>query len=402
MKRHIILSAFLLAISSVLTAYAAKVVNRTIATVNGDAILLSEFEKNWVAFQEQQKGLLPSDKMNQEWQKETKRRILEQMIDDKILLQQAKKSKVRVSKREQENGILQIKLRFLPKSAQQDMQSILQRQMESRSPEEQAAGPDLIAAWSELAKINKRAVSDVEDKFYEELKKEGLSKRKFEDRIRDQLRVVQLTNEEVRSRTKKPSKEEIEILFNQILLIMQGKKPKNISEQETADLESMSKFFAAQTGERVRARHILVRVPKDASFKDKSAASRKIKSILKKIKGGADFAEMAEKNSDDKASAERGGDLGAFARGMMVPSFEKAAFDLAVGEVSDVVETDFGYHIIKVEEKRAASKLRLDDVKNDLADYLFRSQAQKIYENYIKELRKSASIKININLDELK
>jgi len=181
---------------------------------------------------------------------------------------------------------------------------------------------------------------------------------------------------------------------------MQGKEVKNLDPEDEADLESMSKFFAAQTGERVKARHILLRVDKDASFKDKSAARRKLADLRAKIVAGADFSEMAQKFSDDKGSAVRGGDLGAFMRGQMVPPFEKAAFSLPVGQVSDIVETDFGFHLILVDEKRAAAKLRYEDVEDDLKEYLFRVNAQKTFEEYVQQLRKTASIKVLIDFDE--
>ena len=84
------------------------------------------------------------------------------------------------------------------------------------------------------------------------------------------------------------------------------------------------------------------------------AALAKINDVQKKLKKGDDFAELAKKYSEDPGSKDRGGDLGYFSKGDMVPPFEKAAQALDVGQVSDVVQTDFGYHIIRVEEKKAA------------------------------------------------
>ncbi|MBI4396269.1 MAG: peptidylprolyl isomerase [Elusimicrobia bacterium] len=327
------------------------------------------------------------------------------MIDDRLLLQESKKRKLRVNQRDLESGVIQVKSRFLPEAGRRELETILQKQMASRPPnqagQDTGEGMDLAAAWQQLTKSNPGDVKEADAKFKEELAKEGLNDKKFEERIRDQLSVVQLTGQEVRSRAKTPSDEEVKKLYEQIQQIQQGKDVAGLSAEQKADLESLSRYFTTQTGERIRARHVLIRVPKDSPFKEKSQAYQKAEDLHKKIKGGEDFAELAEKFSDDKASAVNGGDLGFFTRGQMVASFEKAAFGLGVGEVSDVVETDFGFHIIKVEEKKAATKPRLQDVQDDLKEYLFRVNQQQVFEGFVKDLRKGASIKVLADVNEL-
>jgi len=176
---------------------AATVVNRTIATVNGEAVLLSEFDKNFNSFLEQQKNMLPAEQLTPEWEKETKKKILEQMIDDKILLQEAKKRKVRVSQRELEGGVIQIKARFLPDAGRRELDALVQKALANRPPDDQTPADinsiDLAGLWQELSKSKPDAVKESESKFKEELVKEGITEKKFQDRIRDQLSVVQLT-----------------------------------------------------------------------------------------------------------------------------------------------------------------------------------------------------------------
>ena len=133
--------------------------------------------------------------------------------------------------------------------------------------------------------------------------------------------------------------------------------------------------------EEVKASHILIKVPTGADGKvdpkADAAAKQKAEDILKKLKAGADFAEMAKKESQDTASAINGGSLGWFQRGAMVPDFEKVAFSLPVGGMSDVVKTQFGYHIIKVMDKHSAGVPTFDEVKDKIEPILKQEKAQQ-------------------------
>ncbi len=126
-----------------------------------------------------------------------------------------------------------------------------------------------------------------------------------------------------------------------------------------------------RTDERVKVRHILIKAT-DAA--EKPAAKKKAEEILKQLKGGADFAELAKKNSDDPGSKERGGDLDWVTKGQTVPNFEKTAFSLKPKEMSGLVETEFGYHIIQTMEKEAGRTKPFDEVKGDLATEIRRRQ----------------------------
>ena len=118
--------------------------------------------------------------------------------------------------------------------------------------------------------------------------------------------------------------------------------------------------------ERVKARHILIKT-QGKSDAEKKQALQKAQDLLKQLKAGGDFSQLAQKNSDDTSNAPKGGDLGWFVRGQMVPEFDKAAFAMKPGELSDIVTTEFGYHIIKVDEKESARVKPFEEVKGDLA-----------------------------------
>lgn len=109
------------------------------------------------------------------------------------------------------------------------------------------------------------------------------------------------------------------------------------------------------TDEQVRARHILISVAEDATEEEDAAALSTAISLTQRLRAGEDFAELALQYSDDTGSAQQGGDLGFFPRGRMVSEFEEAAFGLAIGEISDPVRSQFGYHIIETLERQAGS-----------------------------------------------
>ncbi|MEM5947166.1 peptidylprolyl isomerase [Spirochaetia bacterium 38H-sp] len=143
--------------------------------------------------------------------------------------------------------------------------------------------------------------------------------------------------------------------------------------------------------EQVHARHILISLAQDASKEEEDAAYAKIKQVKEELAKGADFAELAKKYSEGP-SGPQGGDLGYFGKGQMVKPFEDAAFSLGVGEVSDVVRTQFGLHIIKVEDKKASSVISFDDAKPQLLNMLVDQKKSEKLQQYIEELKSSAKI----------
>lgn len=147
--------------------------------------------------------------------------------------------------------------------------------------------------------------------------------------------------------------------------------------------------------ESVKASHILIRVPQDADEKAWKEAENKIKDIKKKLDGGADFAKLAQEMSDDPGSKAKGGDLGFFSKGRMVPEFEEVAFSLKVGEVSQPVKTPFGYHLIKVFEKKEAREKSFDEVKEQVKQNLLNQKRREALDALLLSLKKQYPVKIN-------
>ncbi|MCL6642457.1 MAG: peptidylprolyl isomerase [Candidatus Bipolaricaulota bacterium] len=148
------------------------------------------------------------------------------------------------------------------------------------------------------------------------------------------------------------------------------------------------------TPEEVHARHILIRVPEGASEAEIAQAKKQIEDIKKELEGGADFAELAKKYSQDPGSAPNGGDLGFFSRGQMVKEFEEAAFSLEPGQVSDPVRTQFGFHLIKVEEKKPAQHPELAQIRERVLKDYIEAERDRRFEQFYNELKARAKIAI--------
>jgi peptidyl-prolyl cis-trans isomerase C len=146
-----------------------------------------------------------------------------------------------------------------------------------------------------------------------------------------------------------------------------------------------------QQPERVKASHILIKVDEGAPEEKKAEARKKIKEIQQKVQNGEDFAALAKTYSEGP-SGPKGGDLGSFGRGQMVKPFEDAAFSLKPNETSDIVETRFGYHLIKVVEKQPAKKIAYADAKDRINKRLKDQKLRTERQLYFDKLKKDAKI----------
>nr|WP_281416859.1 peptidylprolyl isomerase [Geoanaerobacter pelophilus] len=175
-------------------------------------------------------------------------------------------------------------------------------------------------------------------------------------------------------------------------LVVEAYLKKKVEEQSNISDADLQKFYDEnkdkfKSGDQIKASHILV--------KDEKLAQE----ILGKLKAGGSFEELAKKNSMDSAGA-KGGDLGWFSKGSMLPEFEKAAFSLKEGETSGIVKTKFGFHIIKLTGKRAAGQRAFAEVKDQIKAALLPTKQQEVFQKLKDELKKSS--KYTIKEDVLK
>ena len=196
---------------------------------------------------------------------------------------------------------------------------------------------------------------------YQEALKKGLDKnpdyqKKVED-FRKLTLISQLLEKEIEAKSK-----------------VTDQDVKDYYEKHKDELTSVSQ---------IKASHILVKTEDEAN------------KILERIKKGEDFGALAKKFSIDTGSAKNGGDLGFFSSGQMVPEFETAAIKLKKGEISKPVKTKFGYHIIKVADKKMGQPLEFEKIKNAISQRIAAEKQKEFFDSYIENLKKTYKVEIN-------
>lgn len=218
-----------------------------------------------------------------------------------------------------------------------------------------------------VAEVRKQFQS--EQAFSAALKQRGMDSRQFENDLRNDITVNKLMQAEAATATL-------------------------VGEQDAKEFydKNPDKF---KQPEQVRASHIFKRLPPGADAATKAKIRASLEPVLKQVQAGGDFAELAKKHSED-GSAAAGGDLNYFAPGQMVPEFEKAAFQLKTGETSGIVESQFGFHIIKVTDRRAGRTMPFPEVKEQIANYLKQQRQQEKADALVEQLKAKSRIEILI------
>ena len=188
---------------------------------------------------------------------------------------------------------------------------------------------------------------------------------KFRDQVKTTPEILQQEFQRERGAYNVPEKRSF-----QVLVADQAKMAESMAvtdaQLRAAYASSMDSF---RTPERVKVRHILL-MTQGKSDAEKKTALTKAQDLLKQVKAGGDFADLAKKNSQDPGSAQNGGDLGFIVKGQTVPPFEKFAFSAKPNEISDLVTTEYGYHIIQMEEKQPARVKPFEEVKDSITEQL--------------------------------
>ncbi|MBD3183590.1 peptidylprolyl isomerase [Candidatus Poribacteria bacterium] len=249
---------------------------------------------------------------------------------------------------------------------EQILNSLVEQELLIQAGKNAGFTPETSEIDAELA--NMKAKFPSEDIYQQILKQEKLTEKELKNQIEERLIAGEFVEKEIRPKAKSVTDEEVSKFYE----------------------ENKEKFVEP---EKVKASHILVKVEPNADEKQKADAKKKIEDILKKVKKGEDFAELAKENSDCD-SAEKGGDLGYFAQGQMLGPFSKAAFNLEPGKISDIVETQYGYHIIKVADKKAERKVEFDEVKEKIKKYLTEKEVMNAMDNWFKSAKEKADISI--------
>ncbi len=243
------------------------------------------------------------------------------------------------------------------------LESLIGRELLYQESEKKGVIVDEAAFNEELRKLKERFPSEAE--FKSALSRANLSEAAFKSELKRGMAIQQFIDKQ----------------FVQKITVSDG--------ESKTYYDSHPDLF--KQAERVRARHILIKVDPGADESQKAEARKKMKEIQEKVQKGEDFAALAKEYSEGPSSA-RGGDLGYFRRGQMVKPFEEAAFRLQPGEVSETVETEYGYHLIMVVEKKPGTTIAYKDVKDRLQQHLKREKVRKEVSLYVEKLEEKAKV----------
>jgi peptidyl-prolyl cis-trans isomerase D len=356
--------------------------NEVVASVEGRDVTAGQFQRRFqtqmAAYQQAYGGNMNAQLLRQLG---IENQILQQMVDEQAALAEAERQGIQVSDEEvaaqifaipafQENG------RFV---GEQRYEQILRSQ---RPPMTKGDFEDNLRKSMMIDKL-RAALTDWMSMSDAELEREF---RQRNEKVK--LQVVSLTADKFRDKVNvtdadvasyyESHKAEYRIGERRKVkyLLVDMEQARNRATVTPGEVQSSynQNLQQYQSPEQVRASHILLKT----EGKDEATVRKAAEDLLAQVKGGADFAQLATKHSEDEGSAKNGGDLDYFGRGRMVPEFEQAAFSMQPGQVSDLVKTQYGFHIIKVVDKKPGSTRTLEEVRPQITDQIRFQKAQQL------------------------
>lgn len=341
----------------------AKVMESSVATVNGRPVLASEYDSYLQGVIEQYRAAMPQFLEQPYAEDILGREVLKELISKELMYQAAEEAKVQVKDSEVDAGINEIKTRFI---------------IDESTGKEDPKGAD--------------------KRFNEALKKQHMTLKSYKEKIKKDISVRKLLENQMAATVKPVEEADVKALYASVEAVLKNNKKKMTAlEKEDPMKLKEAQAIAAKlqqlTAEQVRIGHIYLAVTKDMKPEDVKKKEELAKQIKKEIDGGLEFSAAVKKYTEDKAALASGGDM-ILIKGVAPKEIDTQAFKLAVGKVSAPIKSDVGFHIIKIKEKRAEKTIGYDDISRDLAQYVAQSRVQMSMAQYVKSLLDKADVKV--------
>ncbi len=334
------------------------------AVVNGQAIMLSEYQKEAATTAAYLRRTNPAALADPVVMREVRENALEELITRELLVQVGKRTGLEVSERDRDDAVEEIKSRF----------------------------KDGDAAGGAKARTSTPAPRRP---LLAKLKADGVDFAQFRAGLADDILARKVIARDVTAKVPAPTGEETRAYFEKIRGYLASKStsiPVGIDPEDGAALREAALRVKSLSAEAVRVGRILIRMSSPATEIEMKRALKSARALKARLDAGEDFEKLARAESEDAESAPRGGDFGYVARGDYSPDLEAAVFALPVGHPSEPTLTEAGFEILRVTEKRAAKAPEYADFKGDLATFLDGLARGKKLRSYLTELRSKAVI----------